>query len=62
MLLLKSHSKKPGGSLKEILLIYYFYFCDEGCENKFIFENFDCGTKVNHFMDLIRGVRKLTQI
>ena len=31
---LKSLSKKPWGSSKEILLIYYFSLSDEGGENK----------------------------
>ena len=29
---------------------------------QFIFENFDLGREVYHFMDLIRGTRELTQI
>ena len=29
---------------------------------QFIFENFDWGTEVYHFMDLTRGTKELTQI
>ena len=47
---------------------HYFSLLDERGETKiyisfqFIFENFDWGGKVYHFMELIRGMRELTQI
>ena len=51
--LLKSLCKRPWGSSKEILLIYY---------SSIIFENFDWGREVYHFMDLKKGTTELTQI
>ena len=70
--LLKSLSKMPGGSSKEILLIYDFSLHDEGGGNniifisfsvfQFIFEKFDWGREVYHFMNLKKGTRELTQI
>ena len=59
----KSLSKKPWGSSKELLIIYYFCLPDEEVKIRFInfsvfqfiFENFDWGREVYHFMDLKRG-------
>ena len=71
LLLLKSLCKKPWGSTKEILSIYYFPLpADEGGAKIFIsfsifqfnFGNFDWGREVYLFMDLMRGTRELTQI
>ena len=69
--LLKSLSKKPWGSSKELLSILLFLFAWWGrwksnlSVSQFfslLFENFDCGKEVYHFIDLIRRTSELTQI